>query len=598
MPSYLHSAAPETVATVNFVASAASQYGVPSTYDSQVATFPARRDAQGRALVERASTNLIPAEIRDYNSAAVGVQGAGGALPSRWTETNVAGTTIKYEVVSKSADKLTIRVFKTDAVTSARDFLINMPARGWGWTPGAGSVVSSVRVRVVEQSANFSGIRLSQNVHQVVDGVTTTLRGASSGHIKAGQAERVLSARTEVNAGELVNIAVGGSVPVGQEASTWSVTFEISQAHSEFGQTSYDFTTFTGASKPLSTAGIHIPPGTYTALVHCAGSPSGISPYGNDSNNGGQWHDNIVVTGNGGWSVPVGAGTKYVEQIHVFKGRLTSAQKSAVSDLIDPLKYGGVILDGEDFRLNGRTATLTTPEKSYSYLRAPNRRSLERWEIRQGEHYIGDNPERPSAERAQRTEWMDYKSPVPWRVPVWHTMQIKIEPGTAGPGLNKPASLIVGQWHATEDDLAGGGRETAREPVAGLWLNSDDQIRFDIRWTDVKDMQTTTPLNPRTVWEAHNFPRGQWVHLLQKVTFDWAPAEQGGIGHTELWCDGEKVVDVVRPIGYNDMLGPHWKQGLYRSAGTNFGRAVAFYANSYHGTTDLSHLIGNPPPIS
>ena len=208
--------------------------------------------------------------------------------------------------------------------------------------------------------------------------------------------------------------------------------------------------------------------------------------------------------------------------------------------------------------------------KPWSYARTGRQ---ERFEIRAGDHWKG--------EHSERSEIAVYRF-VKTNTDVWQAYSLLIEPG--------PTSLapwcIFGQWHAYKDPWD----EYVSPPVAQflsgdtfkLWTASDPSLRETIR------------NYPRPVirYQRPHFERGRWHNFVHRTRFS-----AFGQGELQCWIDGQIVIDLKPiPIGYNDMIGPYFKYGVYRPPGDPAPMA-ARYANMELGYQSLAHRILEPLPV-
>ncbi len=208
--------------------------------------------------------------------------------------------------------------------------------------------------------------------------------------------------------------------------------------------------------------------------------------------------------------------------------------------------------------------------KPWSYARTGQQ---ERFEIRAGDHWKG--------EHSERSEIAIYRF-VKTNIDVWQAYSLLIEPG--------PTSLapwcIFGQWHAYKDPWD----EYVSPPVAQFLTGNTFKI-----WTasDPKLRQTRKDYPPPVIrYERDDFERGRWHSFVSRTRFN-----AFGKGALQTWIDGEMVLHLENiPIGYNDLVGPYFKYGVYRPP-IDPSPMAARYANMELGYTPLTARIKNPLPV-
>jgi len=163
---------------------------------------------------------------------------------------------------------------------------------------------------------------------------------------------------------------------------------------------------------------------------------------------------------------------------------------------------------------------------------------------------------------------------------VWFSYQMKVQ---AGPP-STARFCILGQFHHTNDPWDVGGSP----PFAINLFPNTNTLRFIKRYT--ADRKTTATTDT-VMYETAPIRRDQWMHIVGHVVFGWH-----GDGTVELWLDGRKIVDLPHTsIGYNDLVGPYWKFGIYRGGSPE--NLVVEYANMEIGPASLLGRVGHPLPI-
>jgi hypothetical protein len=220
---------------------------------------------------------------------------------------------------------------------------------------------------------------------------------------------------------------------------------------------------------------------------------------------------------------------------------------------------------------------LADSASAYGVRFGPQGQNYFRFEVRPGDQWSGD--EGTDKERSEITpyepkfnagvdNWLSYAMRLPYGDPYTGSLQ------------------IMGQLHATEDAADDGLSPIWDITFAANRGPSSLQIRSR---TSVENPNVTSP--PATVHYTYDeFPRFQWVNFVHRLKPDYS-----GSGVIQSWIDGVQVVDYAGAFGFDDLLGPYFKFGIY-SGEVDYVRIVE-YANMEFGTTDLSDRILNPLAI-
>jgi len=163
---------------------------------------------------------------------------------------------------------------------------------------------------------------------------------------------------------------------------------------------------------------------------------------------------------------------------------------------------------------------------------------------------------------------------------VWFSYQMNIHGGPA----STARFCLLGQFHHSNDPWDIGGSP----PFAINLYPQTNTLRFIKRYT--ADRKTTTTIDT-VMYETPPIRRDRWMHIVGHIVFGW-----NGDGTVELWLDGRKIVDLPHTsIGYNDMVGPYWKFGIYRGQAPE--TLVVEYANMELGSASLLDRVGHPLPV-
>lgn len=169
------------------------------------------------------------------------------------------------------------------------------------------------------------------------------------------------------------------------------------------------------------------------------------------------------------------------------------------------------------------------------------RADTRRYEVRPGDQWSGD-------QTAERSEVM---SSILWDHDrtIGVSYDFMVEPGVA----NTADWMVIGQFHSTPDE----GEQNWSPPFA-IYLVGE-QLSIAVR----SSTQLITLANPRedTVWrDAEPIVRGHWYSMDIRLVFS-----KDGKGSLAIWRDGVPIFAADRSMGYNDVEGLYWKEGIYRA---------------------------------
>ena len=147
---------------------------------------------------------------------------------------------------------------------------------------------------------------------------------------------------------------------------------------------------------------------------------------------------------------------------------------------------------------------------------------------------------------------------------------------------NTQSNIKIGQLHGTPDasDSANLG------PVFALQLDGE-RLKIVLR-SDAHATTTTRPDDNFVYTDATDLTRGKWYDI--RIDFRLSPEGQGLL---DVWRDGVRLVHYLGPLGYNDDVGPYWKEGIYRSAGV-----IALAVDFKNTTLAKSGGASGEPPVS
>jgi hypothetical protein len=133
------------------------------------------------------------------------------------------------------------------------------------------------------------------------------------------------------------------------------------------------------------------------------------------------------------------------------------------------------------------------------------------------------------------------------------------------------AADLIWELHGRKDGKLG---EEARNAPLSIRIQ-------DTRWkiTYKKDTRVVNDKNYEEEGNKFigNYTKGKWTTFVIHTLWDYQPR-----GYVEIWKDGELVFTKTNGIGFNDVIGPYIKIGLYKS---KWGNA------SWSGPTDVSSRL-------
>lgn len=194
------------------------------------------------------------------------------------------------------------------------------------------------------------------------------------------------------------------------------------------------------------------------------------------------------------------------------------------------------------------------------------------------EVHASDNWKKDVGKGRNRAE-LKAKDTVPFGQDVWFSYQMKID--ASGPLTAR--YCILGQFHQTGDPW-----DASVSPPFAINLLPNNRLRFVKRYST--DRVTSSTIDT-VMYESAPIERGRWVRVVGHIVFGWQ-----GNGAVQMWLDGRQVVDLPRTsIGYNDVLGPYWKFGIYRAQSPE--TLSVEYANMEIGSASLLGRVSQPLPI-
>ncbi|TCS12471.1 polysaccharide lyase-like protein [Caulobacter sp. BK020] len=167
-----------------------------------------------------------------------------------------------------------------------------------------------------------------------------------------------------------------------------------------------------------------------------------------------------------------------------------------------------------------------------------------RFEVRPGDSLPGDGKIK---ERSEIATSLRMKPGRPYEV----AFNLMIEPGPP----NTAGWMTLSQIQSTPDPGEPGHSPPFAIEMVGermRIITRDDPNR-------VASRETTTYRAHYT--DSRPIERGRWYRMLIRVKFG-----PGGDGYLQVFRDGQQLVDYRGPLGFDDIVGPYWKEGVYREA--------------------------------
>jgi hypothetical protein len=167
-----------------------------------------------------------------------------------------------------------------------------------------------------------------------------------------------------------------------------------------------------------------------------------------------------------------------------------------------------------------------------------------RFEVRPGDSLPGDGKIK---ERSEIATSQKMKRGQPYEI----TFRFMVEPGPR----NTAKWMTLTQIQATPDP-----GEPGHSPPFAIEMVGE-RMRIITR-TDpnlLASRETTTYIDHYT--DSRDIERGRWYRMLIRVKFD-----PSGEGFLQVFRDGDRLVDYHGALGFEDLVGPYWKEGVYRAS--------------------------------
>jgi hypothetical protein len=252
----------------------------------------------------------------------------------------------------------------------------------------------------------------------------------------------------------------------------------------------------------------------------------------------------------------------------------TKTTTTSTTASVDTCTYGLVPLDssGKANFANRVWNPQRDTGKSYALEQSTDVTPLRhRFEVRSGDTWSGETGR-------NRSEFSSCARECAGRE-VWFSYAMRIHGGAPVSDWN-----VLGQFHSTADPGEGNGLS----PPFAVCLMPGEKLRF-VKRTDSAALTSTSPR--ATVLYERGVSRDRWYRIVGRIVFGWTDN-----GAVDLWMDGVKVVGLPQTnIGYNDLIGPYWKFGIYRAQAAE--TLTVEYANLEICGTSLLTRVTSPLQI-
>jgi hypothetical protein len=517
----------------------------------------ANLDASGRLLVQRGTTNLISNAA--LAGAVVGLYNAGGVLP---TGMQLSDPALLWQVISTASGTVRIRVFRSSGNPVGSSFGIRIPVT-LSSAPTRGGIVGSATMGVVSATSNITNVVLQVNNN------TTGLSGISPPMPVTGGLTAV-SGFVAASNGDSLYHRIEFSLS-GDPTANFDATFDYQYPQLEDGSSALDYTAFVAGTRAAYTTTLAIPQGSYSVCMQ-------TSTYGT-------WQQVTVPDGNG-WTVPApSVGMLAIQNVYGLLPAYGTARETEFSTIMFPPQFAMTYPVGGGFIANGFTWGIQgNPAAAYAYENALNKSSLQRFEVHQGDQASFD-----AGHAVDRCEAVATTS-FPYGSDVWVSVAIMVEPGTpVYDAADQFAWCSLIQMHGNPQP----GDERYSQKLSWSPCFTLDIIG------DVLNIQTRSETdvypsgNPIEMirYADSNFQRGVFNYYVFHMVF-----QQTGNGLLQMWRNGNQILNLTIPIGYNDALGPYMKYGIYR--GTDPVVTAVQFANLEVSGSSLLSRVANPLPVA
>jgi Ca2+-binding RTX toxin-like protein len=171
---------------------------------------------------------------------------------------------------------------------------------------------------------------------------------------------------------------------------------------------------------------------------------------------------------------------------------------------------------------------------------------VSRFEVRSGDSLAGDGPTKERSEIAGAA-----------KLQTGQTYQISFSVMVEAGAKNTADWMTLVQLQSTFDT-----GEAGHSPPFAIEMVGE-RMRIVTRDSSAAISTTADTRYVQQYTDTTDITRGQWYDFTIQVKFD-----PFGNGHLEVWRNGVRLVDFTGALGFNDLVGAYFKEGVYREAST------------------------------
>ncbi len=520
--------------------------------DGSIAAINAKRQEATGLLYEPAGDNLIATAI--FTGATAGVIGSGGAVPSPWQFSN---NSYIREVVSKSKDKIRIRVARTGAAPSGTSVTFRSHAFG-AYQIVTGPVAAQCKLTLISFSGAFSN--LVSCIQELTSGDVFVNLTNSSVLTTAGQATeetiwRNIPAANKATFGVIVNMS--------HATADFECVYELElpQMEHRADATMTSLMNSEDVTDPRS-----------ADVVTMLAPHDGAKFVGSFYEGGGFW-DNPTIASGQHILVARGSRSNRLKKAFIMPGDITVEQRGRFAERVAPPAFVDAGLLNRT--VGGQVYSQHKPTgATWAIQAAANKSDRYRFETRPGAYWSGDTLN--DRHRAELTGGV-----LAFDADIWYSDWFRI----VSVDWNAVAVwLIAMQLHQTED--AG---ESA-SPV----------LAFEFTPAGMRLVTRTYPGASGPIGNPGSTPRytmpefkiGQWYRRVMRTKLNNAAA-----GELQLWMDGSEKINLSGISNcYPDAVAPYAKFGIYSGNAMPVGSisTVIEYARVECGLVSLASRVATP----
>jgi len=509
---------------VDFLAGTYTVNSAPATLSQAVPAGAANRDADGRLLVQRGTTNLLANPT--FAGAKLGRYDQGGVFPTGW-ERSIAG--IPWQIIAIEPSKIRIRFWRDQGgPTPATSFGVRMPYTATP-APSRGGLTASGQLRVVSSTDNFSSNFLQVNNN------TTGATGFSAQFI-ADDVLRSYSTYVAASVGDSLYYRLQFSLTgATADIDPFEIILDLYHPQLEDGKSPLDYTVYVAGTRAAYDTTLAIPIGIAQAATL-------------QSNDRGDWYKPFAPSGSTWVVTPPDIGYLAIEKIYSMDDNDVSvARETEFSTTLFPPQFEQQYITTDSIDQSGFRWTVQGAKGlDYSYLRGGNKKQLERFAVRQGDAGWWETSV------VDRSE-LSCQSAIDYDREFWVSCGLFIEPGV----VNDTSWVSLMQFHGnpqpTDENYSS---KLSWSPCFTL------DFRQDVLTIATRSESTVDSSGrPVEVIRYHDplYARGVMQYWVMRFVIS-----RTGNGQMQIWRNGRELLNLAIPNGYNDALGPSPKYGIYR----------------------------------